>query len=239
MRKINCYEKKIKADIEAVFERDPAARNTLEVLICYPGLHALWLHRIAHFFWNHGMKLLGRILSHLNRLITAIEIHPGAEIGTGVFIDHGSGVVIGETSRIGDDVLIYQGVVLGGTKKNQEKRHPTIEENVELGAGAILLGPIRVGKGARVGAGSVVTSDVPSNSTAVGVPAQTTSERKTFTPQFDLDHAEIPDPLEEVFEYIMKRQLTMEKEIQQLSYTNTQPENQKEKFNKYNDGAGI
>lgn len=229
----------IKRDIEAVFERDPAARNILEVLTCYPGLHSLWLHRIAHFFWNHGLKLLARILSNLNRLITGIEIHPGAEIGTGVFIDHGSGVVIGETSKIGDDALIYQGVVLGGTKKQRVKRHPTVEKNVELGAGAILLGPIKIGQGARVGAGSVVTSDVPSGATAVGVPAQTTTERKPFTSQFELDHAKIPDPLEEIFEYIVKRQLSIEKELQRLSYSKSKSESQKDGFNKYSDGAGI
>lgn len=172
-------------------------------------------------------------------MVTGVEIHPGAEIGTGVFIDHGSGVVIGETSKIGDDVLIYQGVVLGGTEKQRVKRHPAIGNNVELGAGAILLGPVTVGKGARIGAGSVVTSDVPPRATAVGVPAQTTVEKEDFPPQFELDHAQIPDPLAEVFEYIMRRQLRLEKELKRRSYSRTQCESRREGCIEYSDGAGI
>jgi serine O-acetyltransferase len=203
-------------DIEAVFDRDPAARNLLEVVCCYPGLHAIWLHRISHFFWNHHLKLIGRLISHVARLLTGVEIHPGAEIGDGVFIDHGSGVVIGETAEIGDDVLLYQGVVLGGTTKDSGKRHPTLESNVEVGAGGVLLGPITVGKGARVGAGSVVTKSIPPASTAVGVPAQVTTEGQSVEPDFNLDHADIPDPLGDVFEYLLERQLELEETVSDL-----------------------
>ena len=205
-------------DIEAVFDRDPAARNLLEVVCCYPGLHAIWLHRISHFFWNHHLKLMGRLISHVARLLTGVEIHPGAEIGDGVFIDHGSGVVIGETAEIGDDVLLYQGVVLGGTTKDSGKRHPTLESNVEVGAGGVLLGPITVGKGARVGAGSVVTKSIPPASTAVGVPAQVTTEGQSVEPDFNLDHADIPDPLGDVFEYLLERQLELEETVSDLQH---------------------
>jgi len=205
--------KRIRRDIEAVFDRDPAARNLLEVFCCYPGLHAIWLHRISNFFWRHHLKLIGRILSHLSRLVTGVEIHPGAEIGSGVFIDHGSGVVIGETAEIGDDVLLYQGVVLGGTSKDSGKRHPTLESNVEVGAGGVLLGPITIGRGARVGAGSVVTKSIPAASTAVGVPAQVTTEGAGGEPDFNLDHADIPDPLGDVFEYLLERQIELEETV--------------------------
>jgi len=142
--------------MRTVFAGDPAARNTLEVLFCYPGLHALWNHRIAHYLWRHRMRLIGRLLSHASRFITGIEIHPGAAVGRRFFIDHGMGVVIGETSEIGNDVLIYQGVVLGGTTHEKGKRHPTIADHVVLGAGATLLGAITIGQRARIGAGSVV-----------------------------------------------------------------------------------
>jgi len=210
--------KRFRRDIEAVFDRDPAARNLLEVICCYPGLHALWFHRISHFLWNHHLKLIGRLTSHVARLLTGVEIHPGAEIGSGVFIDHGSGVVIGETAEIGDDVLLYQGVVLGGTSKDSGKRHPTLESNVEVGAGGVLLGPITVGKGARVGAGSVVTKSIPPASTAVGVPAQVASEGPSEEPDFNLDHADIPDPLGDVFEYLLDRQLELEETVSDLQH---------------------
>ena len=203
-------------DIQAVFDRDPAARSFLEVLICYPGLHAIWLHRISNFLWRNHLKLLGRIISHASRFLTGVEIHPGAEIGSGVFIDHGSGVVIGETAEIGDNVLLYQGVVLGGTSKDTGKRHPTLEDNVEVGAGGILLGPITIGQGTRVGAGSVVTDSIPPGSTAVGVPAQTKTEKTRKESDFDLDHADIPDPLEEVFEYLLDRQIELEETVSKL-----------------------
>ena len=184
---------RLREDIRTVFSEDPAARSTLEVLLCYPGLHAICMHRFSHWLWGHRLRLLARLLSHVGRLFTGIEIHPGATIGRRFFIDHGMGVVIGETAEVGDDVLLYQGVVLGGTSLEKKKRHPTLESNVVIGAGAVLLGPITVGKGARVGAGSVVVRPVPPETTVVGIPARTVDEHR----QRDavLDHANIPDPI--------------------------------------------
>jgi serine O-acetyltransferase len=160
----------MREDVRSIRDRDPAAKSILEVLLCYSGLHAIWFHRINHWLWVHNWRLLARWLSQVARLLTAIEIHPGAEIGRRVFIDHGMGVVIGETSIVGDDVTLYQGVTLGGTGKEQGKRHPTIGREAVIGAGARVLGNIRVGDNSRVGAGSVVLRDVPDNSTIVGVP---------------------------------------------------------------------
>jgi serine O-acetyltransferase len=162
----------LREDLQTVFKKDPAARSTLEVLFCYPGLHAIWNHRVAHFLWKHKIRLLGRMMSHTARFVTGVEIHPGATIGRRFFIDHGMGVVIGETSEIGDDVLLYQGVVLGGTTHEKKKRHPTLGNNVVVGAGAILLGDIFIGDEARVGAGSVVVTSLEPKTTAVGVPAR-------------------------------------------------------------------
>lgn len=163
---------RIKEDIKSVFHRDPAARNTFEVLTNYPGLHAIWLHRIAHKLWLKHFKWLARILSTLNRWLTGIEIHPGATLGRRVFIDHGMGVVIGETAELGDDVTLYHGVTLGGTSWKAGKRHPTLGNNVVIGAGAKVLGPISIGEGAKVGSNSVVVKDVPVNATAIGIPGR-------------------------------------------------------------------
>ncbi|MCH7660265.1 MAG: serine O-acetyltransferase [Euryarchaeota archaeon] len=163
---------RVREDIRTAKAKDPAAKSTLEILCCYPGLHAIWLHRIAHAFWAAGFVLLGRILSHLSRFLTGVEIHPGADIGRRFFIDHGMGVVVGETAEIGDDVMLYHGVTLGGDSLEDEKRHPTLEDNTTVGAGATLLGPITVGAGASVGAGSVVLDSVPKNCTVVGNPAK-------------------------------------------------------------------
>ena len=163
---------RMREDIQSVFHRDPAARNTLEVLICYPGLHAIWLHRVAHALWRADWKLLARVVSHSSRWITGIEIHPGATIGRRFFIDHGMGVVIGETAEIGDDVTLYHGVTLGGTSWNKGKRHPTLADGVIVGAGAKILGPFTVGKGAKVGSNAVVTKEVPPGATAVGIPGR-------------------------------------------------------------------
>ena len=160
----------LRQQIETVLDRDPAARSRLEVVLCYPGLHALWAHRVTHWPWTHHFRLLARLLSQWTRLLTGIEIHPGAEIGQRLFIDHGMGVVIGETATIGDDVTLYQGVTLGGTGKQKGKRHPTLRDHVVVGAGAQILGNIVVGENCRVGAGSVVLDDVPDDSTIVGVP---------------------------------------------------------------------
>jgi serine O-acetyltransferase len=198
---------RLKEDIATAFREDPAARSILEVLLCYPGLHAIWLHRFAHWLWNKKLKTLARIISHFNRFLTGIEIHPGAIIGRRFFIDHGAGVVIGETTEIGDDVLIYQGVVLGGVSREKTKRHPTIGNRVVIGAGAILLGPIKVGDGAKIGAGSVVIKDVPPNSTVVGVPGRVvlTKGAKKIISGVDLDHDKLPDPVIEVLHRLEKR----------------------------------
>lgn len=162
----------LREDIACVFERDPAARSTLEVLTCYPGFHALTLHRLSHWLWGHGLRWLARLSSHFGRWMTGIEIHPGARIGRRVFIDHGMGVVIGETAEIDDECTLYHGVTLGGTSWNKGKRHPTLAKGVVIGAGAKVLGPITVGVGAKIGSNAVVVRDVPPGATAVGIPAR-------------------------------------------------------------------
>ena len=187
---------RLREDVRTIFEEDPAARSFAEVLFCYPGLHALWLHRPAHWLWTHGLHFLARLLSHFSRALTGIEIHPGATIGRRFFIDHGMGVVIGETSEIGDDVLMYQGVVLGGTSQEKTKRHPTIESGAVIGTGAIVLGPITVGEGARIGAGSVVIKPVPAGATVVGVPGRIVEHNRNAVAQ--LEHARLPDPVTEI-----------------------------------------
>jgi serine O-acetyltransferase len=164
--------KDLREDIASVFDRDPAARNTWEVLTCYPGLHALVIHRVGRWFWRHGLRWLGRLTSHIGRWLTGIEIHPGATIGRRVFIDHGMGVVIGETAEIGEDTTLYHGVTLGGTTWNKGKRHPTLGRNVVVGAGAKILGPIKVGDGAKIGSNAVVVKDVPEGATVVGIPGR-------------------------------------------------------------------
>lgn len=184
----------IRRDIQAVFERDPAARSVLEVVLLYPGLHALWAYRVAHWLWQHHFKLLGRWVSQLARGLTGIEIHPGAKIGKGFFIDHGMGVVIGETAEIGDNVTLYHGVTLGGTSLNKGKRHPTLEDNVVVGAGAKILGAITIGANSRIGANAVVVKSVPPNSVVVGVPGQIIKRKEErVTTQVDLNHNVLPD----------------------------------------------
>jgi serine O-acetyltransferase len=173
--------KTIRADIRCVFDRDPAARNTFEVLTTYPGLHALLHHRVAHWCWTHGLKYLARLISFLSRWFTGIEIHPGATIGSGFFIDHGMGVVIGETAEIGNNVTLYHGVTLGGTSWNKGKRHPTLRDGVVIGAGAKVLGPIEIGENGRVGSNAVVTKPVPAGATAVGIPGRIIVKNKEET----------------------------------------------------------
>ncbi len=168
--------KGIREDIAAMKERDPAARSTLEVLLCYPGLHAIWIHRLSHWLWTHRLRLAARFLSHIARFLTGVEIHPGAKIGRRVTIDHGMGVVIGETAEIGNDVHMYSGVVIGGVSRQRVKRHPTIEDGVVIGANAVLLGPIRVGKGAKIGAGAVVREDVAPGAVVLAPPVCYRSE---------------------------------------------------------------
>jgi len=185
----------IRADIHSIFERDPAARSVLEVLVCYPGLHALWGHRMSRWLWGHGLKLPGRWVSHLFRALTGIEIHPGASIGPGFFIDHGMGVVIGETAEVGAEVTLYHGVTLGGTSLAKGKRHPTLEDRVVVGAGAKILGAITIGADSRIGANAVVVKSVPPNSVVVGVPGQIVKRSRPHTAQDapDLNHAQLPD----------------------------------------------
>ena len=207
--------KRIAEDIRTVFDEDPAARNPWEVLFCYPGLQALWLHRIAHFFWNHRLRFLGRIISHISRFLTDIEIHPGAQIGRRFFIDHGSGVVIGETTEIGNDVLLYQGVTLGGTGKEKGKRHPTIGNKVVIGADAVVLGAIEISEGARIGAGSVVVKDVPPGAVVVGIPGRAV-ERPKVRPRIDLEHGRLPDPVAEAVNILLEKQEKLEKRIKRL-----------------------
>lgn len=192
-------------DVRAVRDRDPAATNALEIILTYPGLHALWMHRVAHFLHGLGVPALPRLVSMWARRVTGIEIHQGATIGRGFFIDHGMGVVIGETAEIGDNVTIFQGVTLGGTGKEKGKRHPTLEDNVVVAAGASVLGAITVGKNARVGAGAVVIQDVPENCTVVGVPGRVTARSGERISPIDLHHENLPDPVLDMFNVIERR----------------------------------
>jgi serine O-acetyltransferase len=187
--------KTIQRDIGAIFERDPAARTTLEILFCYPGLHAVWAHRLAHWLWRRRLRLFARLVSQLARGLTGIEIHPGAVIGAGFFIDHGMGVVIGETAQVGADVTMYHGVTLGGTSLSKGKRHPTIGDRVVIGAGAKVLGAITIGDDSRIGANAVVVRSVPSNSVVVGVPGQVVSRSRPHLASDapDLNHTALPD----------------------------------------------
>jgi len=196
---------RIKQDIQAVKDRDPAAKNTLEVVLCYPGLHALLAHRVAHFFSRRGLVLLPRLFSHLSRFLTGIEIHPGARIGESFFVDHGMGVVIGETTEIGSNVTLYQGVTLGGTGKETGKRHPTIGNNVVVGAGAKVLGPIEVGENSRIGAGSVVLQTVPANATVVGIPGRVVYYNGEKVPSINLNHTDMPDPVAEALSRLQEQ----------------------------------
>lgn len=197
----------IKEDIQCVFERDPAARSRLEVMLLYPGLHAVWAHHLSHWFWKRGLKFLARALSQLMRGLTGIEIHPGASIGPRLFIDHGMGVVIGETAEIGEDVTLYHGVTLGGTSLKKGKRHPTIGDRVTIGAGAKVLGSITIGSDSRVGANAVVIRPVPPNSVVVGVPGQIIRRSRPHRPSDapDLEHTDMPDLLGVTLTSLMAR----------------------------------
>jgi len=203
---------RIREDVRNVFTKDPAARSVIEVLTCYPGLHAVWLHRIAHWLWTHGFKLAGRLTSHTARHFTGIEIHPGATIGRRFFIDHGMGVVIGETTEIGEDCLLYQGVVLGGTTLEKKKRHPTLGNGVVVGSGAIVLGAIILGDRSRVGAGSVVINPVPADTSVVGVPARPTGGPKAGP----LEHGKIADPVNAAIALILAENECLRKRLVEL-----------------------
>lgn len=209
--------RRIRDDIRSIFDRDPAARSVAEVLLTYPGLHAVWIHRVAHRLWSWKIKLLARILSQFGRWLTGIEIHPGATIGNRFFIDHGMGVVIGETAEIGDDVTLYHGVTLGGTTWLKGKRHPTLANNVVVGAGAKILGPITIGENARVGSNSVVVKDVPAGATVVGIPGRIVTaksdakseQRQAMAKKIGFDaygqhHGQLPDPVTQALDRILE-----------------------------------
>ncbi len=210
--------KQIRRDIQAVMERDPAARSVLEVLLCYPGLKAIWAHRVAHWLWRRNFKLMARVISQISRFFTLIEIHPGAKIGEGVFIDHGAGVVIGETAEVGNNVTIYQGVTLGGTGKEKGKRHPTIQDGVVIGTGARILGSFTVGANSRIGAGAVVLREVPPNSTVVGNPGRVVVQNGVRTDQLDMIH--MPDPVANMFDQMQRQIDKLTQRIERLEEEN-------------------
>lgn len=212
--------RRIRRDIEVVFERDPAVKSVWEVLLCYPGFHALLLHRLAHRLYKRKWFVLARLVSHFSRHITGIEIHPGAVIGEGVFIDHGMGVVIGETTEIGNNVTLFQGVTLGGTGKEKGKRHPTIGNNVVIAAGAKVLGAITIGDNVKIGSGSVVLTDVPSGSTVVGIPGRVVS-RNGFRvarsqDEVDLYHNQLPDPVADLITSLQRQIEDLERRVKEL-----------------------
>src|SRR5208282_2630010 len=186
---------RLREDIQTAIDCDPAARSALEVVLAYPGLHAIWYYRVAHWLWTHNLRTTARLLSEWARWVTGIEIHPGATIGRRLFIDHGMGVVMGETTEIGDDVLIYQGVTLGGTSHKKEKRHPTIEDQVMISSGASVIGPVRIGRGSRIGAGAVVVSSAPPYSTIVGIPGKIIEGQSARQDVAELEHGKLPDPV--------------------------------------------
>ena len=213
--------KRFREDIEAVMARDPAARSRLEVALCYPGLHALLIYRVAHRAWERGWYVLGRFLSHLGRFLTGIEIHPGARIGRRVFIDHGMGLVIGETAEIGDDVTLYHDVTLGGISLNKGKRHPTLGNGVIVGSGASILGPITVGDGARVGANAVVLKDVPAGATVVGIPAREVGTARAKPSEFCAygSSGDLPDPIARALDSVCADVVALRKRVEELEAT--------------------
>jgi len=208
---------RLRRDIQAVFDRDPAAKSVFEVLLCYPGLHAILFHRVAHAFYKKRLFFWARLISHFSRFLTGIEIHPGAKIGEKLFIDHGAGVVIGETAEIGDNVTIYQGVTLGGTGKEKGKRHPTIGDNVVISTGAKILGSFTVGSNSKIGAGSVVLGTVPPNSTVVGVPGRVVARGgQRLDVADELRHDLLPDPVAETFQCMLKNIEELERRVREL-----------------------
>jgi serine O-acetyltransferase len=206
----------IRSDIRTVMERDPAARSALEVVLCYPGVHALAFHRLGHGLWRRGWLSSARFVSHLARFFTGIEIHPAARIGRGLFIDHGMGIVIGETAEIGDNVNLLQGVTLGGTSTRREKRHPTLRDNVTVGSGAKIIGAITIGENSRVGAGSVVVRDVPPNAVVVGVPGRVTSKDGQRVTGIDMNMTDLPDPVSRAIEQLVDRIRSLEADLDSL-----------------------
>jgi serine O-acetyltransferase len=211
----------MKEDVRVAFDRDPAARSNLEVILTYPGVHALFFYRIASWLWRRDLKLPARLLSNVGRVLTGVDIHPAATIGRRVFIDHGMGVVVGETAEIGDDVTLYQGVTLGGTSLKKEKRHPTIEECVIIGTGATVLGPVVIGANSRIGAGSVVIHSVPANATVVGIPGRVVQDdgvhRAAGLQLVDLDHGDLPDPVARAISILLDHVEKIEHKIDELA----------------------
>lgn len=207
----------IRDDIRVVRERDPAARSALEIVLCYPGVHALALHRIGHRLWRAGWLTLARFVSHVSRFLTGIEIHPAARLGRGLFIDHGMGLVIGETTEVGRNVTLLQGVTLGGTSLRREKRHPTLGDDVVVGTGAAVIGAITIGDGSRIGAGSVVVRDVPPNSVVVGVPGRITyRDGQRVGGGIDMNQTDLPDPVAKAIEHLLERIRSLEHEVEGL-----------------------
>src|SRR5438105_1112198 len=207
----------LRRDMRTVFERDPASRSRLEALFCYPGVHALAFHRVAHRLWGRQWFVAARFVSHVSRFLTGIEIHPAARFGPGLFIDHGMGVVIGETAEVGKNVTLYQGVSLAGTSLKREKRHPTLGDNVVVGAGAKIIGAIYIGDNSRIGAGSVVVRDVPPNSVVVGVPGRVTyKDGQRVTEGIDLNQTDLPDPVSRTIEQLVERIRTLEADVETL-----------------------
>ncbi len=205
----------LKEDLKAVFDRDPAVRGVFEIFFCYPGFHAMLFYRFSHWLWLHQMKFLGRFVSHLGRFFTGIEIHPGAKIGSGFFIDHGMGVVIGETAEIGDNCTLYHGVTLGGTSWAKEKRHPTLGNNVIVGSGAKILGPFTLGDNSKVGSNSVVVKEVPANATVVGIPGRVviSGEKRVGV---DLQHDKLPDPVAKAVSCVFDQIQRLEDQVEEL-----------------------
>lgn len=207
---------RIKEDIQSVFDRDPAAQSVAEVLLCYPGLHAIWGHRVSHWLWERDKKLPARMVSHAVRFLTGVEIHPGAKIGRRFFIDHGMGVVIGETAEVDDDCTIYHQVTLGGTSWKRTKRHPTLGKNVTVGTGAAILGPYFIGDHSKIGAGSVVVTPVPPESSVVGVPGRITLKHDPDHLRYDINHTDIPDPVIKALECLAEQVTELEAEVREL-----------------------
>ena len=204
-----------RADVRVVLDRDPAARSALEVALCCPGVHALAMHRVGHRLWQAGWLTLARFTSHVSRFLTGIEIHPAARLGRGLFIDHGMGVVIGETAEVGENVTLLQGVTLGGTSLKREKRHPTLGDSVVVGAGAAVIGAITIGEGTRIGAGSVVVRDVPPNSVVVGVPGRVTyRDGQRVAGSIDLNQTDLPDPVSKAIEHLIERMRILETDVE-------------------------
>ena len=206
----------LKKDIDVIMQRDPAVKTSLEAILCYPGLHAIWLHRIAHKLYKANFTLIARLINTISRFITGIDIHPGAQLGEGLFIDHGMGLVIGETAQLGRNITLYQGVTLGGTGKEAGKRHPTIGDNVVIASGAKVLGSFSVGSNSKIGAGSVVLKEVPPNSVVVGIPGRVVTSNGVRVHDIDLNHDRLPDPVADVEHMLQEHLEHIEKRLQEV-----------------------